>query len=162
MAYNRIMEIIETSVFTAVIVKLMPDDEYKEMQQALVRCPVAGDIIKGSGGLRKLRWSESGRGGIQMKDSDFNNLVTSIKQAGKIRRGEMKPSRVLEITPLDVKQIREKLHKTQQEFALMIGISVATLRNWEQGRRRPEGPAMVLLKIAQTNPEAICQALLNA
>lgn len=97
-----------------------------------------------------------------MKDSDFNNLVTSIKQAGKIRRGEMKPSRVFEITPLDVKQIREKLHKTQQEFALMIGISVATLRNWEQGRRRPEGPAMVLLKIAQTNPELISQALLNA
>jgi putative transcriptional regulator len=97
-----------------------------------------------------------------MKDSDFNNLVTSIKQAGKIRRGEMKPSRVFEITPLDVKQIREKLHKTQQEFALMIGISVATLRNWEQGRRRPEGPAMVLLKIAQINPEVISQALLNA
>ena len=97
-----------------------------------------------------------------MKDSDFNNLVTSIKQAGKIRRGEMKPSRVFEITPLDVKQIREKLHKTQQEFALMIGISVATLRNWEQGRRRPEGPAMVLLKIAQTNPELIIQALLNS
>jgi putative transcriptional regulator len=97
-----------------------------------------------------------------VKDSDFNNLVTSIKQAGKIRRGEMKPSRVFEITPLDVKQIRQNLHKTQQEFALMIGISVATLRNWEQGRRRPEGPAMVLLKIAQTNPELISQALLNA
>ncbi len=97
-----------------------------------------------------------------MKDSDFNNLVASIKEAGKIRRGEMKPSRVFEITPLDVKQIREKLHKTQQEFALMIGISVATLRNWEQGRRRPEGPAMVLLRIAQTNPELISQTLLNA
>jgi putative transcriptional regulator len=96
-----------------------------------------------------------------MKDSDFNNLVASIKEAGKIRRGKKKPSRVFEITPLDVKQIRQKLHKTQQEFALMIGISVATLRNWEQGRRRPEGPAMVLLKIAQTNPEAISQALLN-
>ncbi len=96
-----------------------------------------------------------------MKDSDFNNLVASIKEAGKIHRGETKPSRVFEITPLDVKQIREKLHKTQQEFALMIGISVATLRNWEQGRRRPEGPAMVLLRIAQTNPEAISQALLN-
>lgn len=97
-----------------------------------------------------------------MKDSDFNNLVASIKEAGKIHRGEMKPSRVFEITPLDVKQIRQNLHKTQQEFALMIGISVATLRNWEQGRRRPEGPAMVLLKIAQTNPELISQALLNA
>jgi len=61
-----------------------------------------------------------------------------------------------------VKRIRQNLHKTQQEFALMIGISLATLRNWEQGRRRPEGPAMVLLKIAQTNPELISQALLNA
>ena len=62
MAYNKNMEIIETPVFTTAITKLMPDDEYKEMQQALLRCPVAGDIIKGSGGLRKLRWSASGRG----------------------------------------------------------------------------------------------------
>lgn len=56
------MEIIETSFFTAFITKLMTDEEYKDMQQALVRCPVAGDIIKGSGGLRKLRWAASGRG----------------------------------------------------------------------------------------------------
>jgi hypothetical protein len=62
MAYNMNMELIETPMFTAFIVKLMPDDEYKDMQQALIRCPVAGDIIKGSGGLRKLRWAASGRG----------------------------------------------------------------------------------------------------
>jgi putative transcriptional regulator len=97
-----------------------------------------------------------------MKEKDFNDLVTGIKQAGKIIKKQMKPGRVFEMTPLDVKKIRKNLHKTQQEFALMIGISVATLRNWEQGRRRPEGPAMVLLKIAQTNPEIISQALLNA
>ncbi|MEW6712552.1 MAG: type II toxin-antitoxin system RelE/ParE family toxin [Candidatus Riflebacteria bacterium] len=62
MAYNRSMEIIETSVFTAFITTLMSDDDYKELQNSLIRCPVAGDIIKGSGGLRKLRWSASGRG----------------------------------------------------------------------------------------------------
>jgi hypothetical protein len=62
MAYNIIMELIETPVFTAFITKLMSDDEYKDMQQALIRCPVAGDIVKGSGGLRKLRWAASGRG----------------------------------------------------------------------------------------------------
>ncbi|PKL47057.1 MAG: hypothetical protein CVV42_14275 [Candidatus Riflebacteria bacterium HGW-Riflebacteria-2] len=56
------MELIETPVFTAFITKLMSDDEYKDMQQALIRCPVAGDIVKGSGGLRKLRWAASGRG----------------------------------------------------------------------------------------------------
>ncbi len=58
----RQWRIIETSIFTAFITKLMSDDEYKEMQQALIRCPVAGGIIKGSGGLRKLRWTASGRG----------------------------------------------------------------------------------------------------
>ena len=97
-----------------------------------------------------------------MNDKDFNNLVKSVKQAGKIHAKQMEPSRKFEITPLDVKRIRQKLHKTQREFALMIGISVATLRNWEQGRRRPDGPAKVLLRIAQTNPSAISQALLPA
>ena len=95
-----------------------------------------------------------------MKDNDFNNLVESVKQAGKIHKKQMEPSRKFEITPLDVKRIRQELHKTQQEFALMLGISVATLRNWEQGRRRPDGPAKVLLRIVQMNPSAITQALL--
>lgn len=62
MAYNNSMEIIETSVFTAFITTLMSDDDYKDLQNSLIKCPVAGDIIKGSGGLRKLRWSASGRG----------------------------------------------------------------------------------------------------
>ena len=95
-----------------------------------------------------------------MNENDFNNLVKSIKQARKIHAKQMEPSRKFEITPLDVKQIRQGLHKTQREFALMMGISIATLRNWEQGRRRPDGPAKVLLRIAQMNPSAINQALL--
>jgi putative transcriptional regulator len=41
----------------------------------------------------------------------------------------------------------------------MIGVSVATLQNWEQGRRRPEGPAQALLKIAEKNPKAVAEAL---
>ena len=88
-----------------------------------------------------------------MKKKDFEKLVSSVKQAGKIRRKEMKPSRVFEFRPEDIKAIREKLGKSQTEFALMIGVSVATLRNWEQGRRTPEGPARALLKIAAINPE---------
>ena len=56
------MEIIETPVFTEAITKLMPDDDYRKMQQALVRCPLAGDQIKKSGGLRKLRWKSGGKG----------------------------------------------------------------------------------------------------
>jgi putative transcriptional regulator len=94
-----------------------------------------------------------------MKDSDFSNLTKSIAQTGKIRRGAMKPSRSSTFNPADVRNVRKKLGKSQSEFALMIGVSVATLQNWEQGRRKPEGPAQALLKIASLNPAAVAEAL---
>ena len=94
-----------------------------------------------------------------MNDNDFDDLTESIKQAGQIRKGTIKPSRTIEFTPLDIKEVRRKLHKSQSEFALMIGVSISTLQNWEQGRRRPEGPARALLKVALENPEAVKNAL---
>ena len=94
-----------------------------------------------------------------MKKQDFDNVVESIKQAGKIRRGEMKASRTFEFSPADIKGIRLRLKKSQSEFAMMIGVSVSTLQNWEQGRRRPEGPARALLKIAAEKPQAVIEAL---
>jgi putative transcriptional regulator len=94
-----------------------------------------------------------------MNTDDFNKLAESIRLAGKIKRGKLKPSRVTTIEPEDIQAIRHRLGKSQNEFALMIGISVATLQNWEQGRRTPEGPAQALLKIAAKNPEAVAEAL---
>jgi putative transcriptional regulator len=94
-----------------------------------------------------------------VKDSDFELLITSVRQAGRIKRGEMKPARRFEVSAEDVKAIRAKLNKSQSEFALMIGVSVSTLQNWEQGRRQPEGPARALLKVASENPEAVAAAL---
>jgi len=94
-----------------------------------------------------------------MKPTDFKKLVTSIKQAGKIRRGKLHPSRVTTFRPADVRAIRDQLDVTQGEFALMIGVSVATLRNWEQGRRVPDGPARALLRVAAANPKAVAKAL---
>jgi putative transcriptional regulator len=94
-----------------------------------------------------------------MRKKVFDNLVGSIREAGRIRRGEGTPSRVTEFAPMDVKAIRRRLGKSQAEFARMIGVSVATLQNWEQGRRRPEGPARALLKVAAVNPEAVAAAL---
>ncbi|MFC2172874.1 NadS family protein [Acidobacteriota bacterium] len=94
-----------------------------------------------------------------MKKGDFDKLVKSVRQAGRIRRGKMKPGRIFKFRPEDIKAIRTKLGKSQAEFALMIGVSVATLRNWEQGRRSPEGPARALLKVAANNPEAVEEAL---
>lgn len=94
-----------------------------------------------------------------MKKSDFDTLVASVRQAGRIKRGKAEPSRVTAFEPVDVKAIRQRLRRSQVEFARMIGVSVATLQNWEQGRRRPEGPARALLKVAAENPAAVAAAL---
>lgn len=94
-----------------------------------------------------------------MKKSAFDELVTSVRQAGAIRRGKLRPGRVTEFAPVDVKAIRHRLGKSQSEFAAMIGVSCATLQNWEQGRRHPEGPARALLKVAAENPKAVADAL---
>ena len=94
-----------------------------------------------------------------MREREFRQLVASVRQAGRIRRGQLKPGRVFEFGPADIKAIRVKLKKSQSEFALMIGVSAATLQNWEQGRRSPEGPARALLKVAAENPRAVERAL---
>ena len=94
-----------------------------------------------------------------MKAKEFDELIESVREGGRILRGEAKPSREFIFTPEDVPAIRKKLSKSQDEFALMIGVSVATLRNWEQGRRHPHGPAKALLKIAAENPKAVEKAL---
>jgi len=54
---------------------------------------------------------------------------------------------------------RQGLGKSQSEFAMMIGVSVSTLQNWEQSRRQPDGPARALLKVAAENPKAVAKAL---
>ena len=97
-----------------------------------------------------------------MKKQLFDELIESIRQAGKIRRGEAGPSRKFVFEPEAVRAIREKLKKSQSEFAQMIGVSVATLQNWEQGRREPEGPARALLVVAAKAPNVVAKALASA
>lgn len=62
----------------------------------------------------------------------------------------------------DVAALRRFVDLTQEEFARAVGISVHTLRNWEQGRRRPEGPAIALLRIAARHPRIIRENLKSA
>jgi len=94
-----------------------------------------------------------------VKAEAFEELLTSVRQLGEIRRGERNPSRTRTFKPTDVKAVRADLGQSQAEFALMIGVSVATLRNWEQGRRMPDGPARALLQVAAHNPTAVVEAL---
>ena len=94
-----------------------------------------------------------------MKKELFEELVASIKEGGAILRGEKKPSRVYDLTSPDVQAIRQQYGLSQEKFAKLLSISVATLRNWEQGRRKPEGPARVLLMVAAKHPQAILDAI---
>ncbi len=90
-----------------------------------------------------------------MKDDLFAELVASVREGGAILRGEAAPSRKFVIEAPDVKRIRANYRLSQSEFAALLGISVGTLRNWEQGRRVPEGPARILLQIAAKHPDAV-------
>ena len=90
-----------------------------------------------------------------MKDDLFDELVQSVREGGAILRGEVEPARSFVIETPDVKAIRSRFQLTQYEFAALLGISVKTLQNWEQGRRTPHGSARVLLQVAEKHPEAV-------
>jgi putative transcriptional regulator len=85
--------------------------------------------------------------------------VAGVKQPARLPRPHAKSGRGPQLPPQDIKAIRHGLAKSQAEFARMIGVSVSTLQNWEQGRRQPEGPARALLRITAENPDAVAQAL---
>jgi len=96
---------------------------------------------------------------VATKLKELERLVSGVKHAGAIRRGRAPAARVTELKPEDVRATRLALGKSQEEFPLMIGVSVATLQNWEQGRRRPDAPARALLRVAAKNPRAVADAL---
>ena len=78
-----------------------------------------------------------------MNDDLFNELVASVEEGGAILRGEKEASRTHVVEDPDVAAIREGYGLSQAKFAALLGISVRTLQNWEQGRRHPHGPARV-------------------
>ncbi len=94
-----------------------------------------------------------------MKKELFDDLLQSVQEAGAIMRGEIVPNRVFDFTPLDVKALREKLNKSQHEFALMIGVSTSTLQDWEKECCIPQRVACAVLKIAEKNPQEFAEVL---
>ncbi|MHB1313833.1 MAG: helix-turn-helix domain-containing protein [Gemmatimonadaceae bacterium] len=99
-----------------------------------------------------------------MRKDLFDQLLESVKEAKAIAAGRRKASRAFRAEDLltdeypDVSTLRAHFKLSQAKFAALLGISIDTLQNWEQRRRRPEGPAKVLLRIAATHPEALLAA----
>ncbi|MBI2378560.1 MAG: transcriptional regulator [Deltaproteobacteria bacterium] len=88
-----------------------------------------------------------------------NRLLRSANQALAYAKGETEGFRVHVPDDVDVKAIRAKLKLTQKAFAERFGFELGTLRHWEQRRRQPEGPARILLRVIEREPEAVRRAL---
>ena len=97
-----------------------------------------------------------------MKKAVFEELLKSVKQAGEIARGKRTPSRTFEVDSATIKELRGRTNLSQPDFATLLGVEVSTLRNWEQGRREPTGPAKALLRAIRNDPEHVIKALASA
>ncbi len=88
-----------------------------------------------------------------------DELISGMNEAldytkGK-KRKEAKLHRVIISEKINVKNVREKMRVTQEEFAAKLGISLRTIQHWEQGDRKPQGPARVLLTLLKEHPRSI-------
>lgn len=93
-----------------------------------------------------------------MKNRNIGNeILTGLNEIKNYKKGKLK-LRALELSePSDPKIIREKLSLSQSAFAGLLGVSMRTLQDWEQGRRNPQGPAVALLRIAEQHPEVFTE-----
>ena len=85
-SYTFFMEIVETKIYTKYITELLNDDQYRDLQKHLVEFPKSGDVIRGSGGLRKLRWVSKGKGksgGIRCKNRSKPDTNVGVRPDAK-------------------------------------------------------------------------------
>jgi putative transcriptional regulator len=90
-----------------------------------------------------------------------DELMASLEQAVAIVEGTLSPGRIheVDVPEVDVRAARQRLGMTQTDFAAAFGVALPTLRKWEQRVRRPHGPARVLLRVIEREPEAVRRAL---
>ena len=89
----------------------------------------------------------------------FERLKDSMGQMTEIVDDERTSSREFQVNAVQVKNIRQATGLSQSGFAQLISVSVGTLKNWEQGRREPTGPAKALLKAIERDPVHVLSAL---
>lgn len=97
---------------------------------------------------------------IKKTSQDNDTLLDSLNEVLEdVKDIRTLGSRLVPIEDINVHDIREKYHLTQREFSKTFGFSLRTLQQWEQGRRRPQGSARVLLKVIDYAPDVVNEAL---
>ncbi len=91
----------------------------------------------------------------------FSSIKQGLSEAIQYSEGNLPKAVVHKLNAVDIKNIRTKLGMSQNEFASSFGISINTLRHWERGDRKPQGPALVLLNIVAKEPKMVLNALSN-
>ncbi len=97
-----------------------------------------------------------------MTKSGFERLKAAMEDAIAYAEGDHSRGREVyprSLTPEEIKEVRRGLRLTQKEFAVVFRVGLGTVRHWERGDRRPEGPAKTLLRVIQREPEAVLRAL---
>ena len=89
----------------------------------------------------------------------FKSIMRGVNEAIEHSEGKDTGVRVFKPVEVNVKSVREKTGFTQQRFASAFGISVKTLRHWEQGERKPKGPALVLLNAVAKDHKKLLELL---
>jgi putative transcriptional regulator len=94
-----------------------------------------------------------------MNENAFADLLKSVRWMKKHQAGQARGGRISEAKATDVKKVRNQAGLAQADFARLIGVSVRTLQNWEQGHRKPTGAAAALLRAVKADPKAVIKAL---
>jgi len=108
-----------------------------------------------------MKGKNVGHAKLSGERSAGQEILASLNQAVRWARGEKVPVRIttVPVPDVDVRQVRRRLKLSQTQFAARFGFAPASVRNWEQGRTRPDGPARVLLAVIAKHPEAVQDAL---
>lgn len=171
------IEFVETSAFTWRVVSLDLEGSLRSLQLELAANPLKGKLDPGTGGLRKVRMADPGRGKgkrggarvhylwlpqrrrVGMKQPLFSQLMESLGEALEHARGKRElrttvlPRPPRPLSARDVRRLRSRASASQAVFARWLNVSTKLVQAWESGRRAPEGPALLLLRLMERHPE---------
>jgi putative transcriptional regulator len=105
------------------------------------------------------------RKAVKKRPTVGKRIIEGLEQAVAWTRGGNQPGTrvtLAHVPDVDVREVRQKMGLSQAQFATKFGLPPATLRNWEQGRARPDAPTRVLIAVIAKHPEAVEEVLAEA